>query len=500
MSVTAIQPLAQPQFLRANPVTAGDPSAGLGQGLGDRFTGSRDLLANPMAAGMGLAQNLSGGLMDGILKSSAQQIIQGLSQGQDVTKQAEQLGQEYQHAKEMGMPLSPQTEALVKQALEAAGVGAPQGAAPQGGGGAPQGGGGAPQGGGGAPQGGGGASQGGGGASQGGQSGGAERPQRSSSSTPTHTNSTPRATTSAGAPEASVPGDANDLPVDHAAGEAQAEWGRQFQPGQSIQPPRFDSEEQMMSSFGQGKNANCGLTAVIKGSMAPAGPQLSATRTEEGFMVRHLDGKDVAVSDAEVRRAAELSGYTGNPEGTGWANMVLASSAKLMANGGDFEKSLVKLANPVGKHSQEELGERMWIGEAAPKIGGVLEPRKAGPGEVQLESSCVPETRDGLHSAARKGSKQDVAGTVESVAPGKVKSPGGQSGPVCESGTLARPATTGSQNPSTRTRSAETSASRTSSSTTPARAGSQGGSTVTARPKTSSTRTATRPSSTKKAA
>ncbi|GMU56443.1 MAG: hypothetical protein AMXMBFR33_55890 [Candidatus Xenobia bacterium] len=308
---------ALPQSPLSQHRTVSSPAGLLNQNGADGFRPSQDLLdrQGQMGAAM-LAQGIAGSHFDGILRAQAQQLMVAASSGTANTQSlAEQLMKDYQKARETGATISPETEELIKKALEMvqggqqqpqAGGGTPeaQGAAPVGNGGGGNSGGASPSGntGGASTNRGGGRNS--GGARQTGNGNGTR--ENSPSSGPRNTNSTTPST-----PE----------------------------------NPDAAAVERVHDRVAQGTPENCSATAIIKAMQHQWGAEAMQMETmpDGNVRVTMRDGYSAVLTPEQIRQAREASDYSGrDPAAVEQAARMNAAAAQRYAqeNGVSYEQAL----------------------------------------------------------------------------------------------------------------------------------------------------------------
>lgn len=326
---------------------------------GDGFTGSDALRdpANPLAAaqGMQFANNLGGTMMDGILKSQAVQVIQGLQQGQDVRSAAQSLQTEYQKAKQGNLTLNPQTEELVQQALkmaQEAGQLDPQQGQPQGGtGGTQQGGG----------------NDGGGGSHGGGDAGGANGANGGNRGSGTQRGGTTPRGPSPDASEQPSSTDGNpgpapanpNAPSNPNTAENQV---NQTAPGERVADAAPTTPGESINQFGQTTPDNCSAVAIIKQMRAQWGRDaMQIQRTENGVNVTMRDDYQVQLTREQIRQAREGAAFRGEGRGMNNAVMYMAAAAQRYAqeNGVPYAQALQFLN---GQNFPQDIARYFGVG------------------------------------------------------------------------------------------------------------------------------------------
>lgn len=293
--------------------TVSSPASLTNQSPTDGFRPSQDLLdrQGQMGAAM-LAQGIAGSHYDGILRAQAQQLMVAATSGAaNAQSLAEQLMKDYQKARENGATLSPQTEELVRKALEMAQGGQQQ---PQTGGGNPEAGGAAPV----------------------DNSGGASPSGNSGGSSPGRSTSGPRQTgnrnSSNSAGPSNVPRNTNSSAPSPSTPEN----------------PEAAEVERVHDRVAQGTPENCSATAIIKAMQHQWGDDAMKMETLPNGNVRVTmrDGYSAELTPDQIRQAREASDYRGrSPAAVEQAARMNAAAAQRYAqeNGVSYEEGLRKI-------------------------------------------------------------------------------------------------------------------------------------------------------------
>lgn len=300
-----------PQNPLNQPRTVSSPAGLTSQNGIDGFRPSQDLLdrQGQMGAAM-LAQGIAGSHYDGILRAQAQQLMVAATSGAaNAQSLAEQLMKDYQKARENGATLSPETEELVRKALEMVQGGQQQQPQDGGGGGTPQ----------------------VGGASPAGNGGGA-----SGGSSPSRSSSGPRQTGNGNSSNGAGPSN----------GPRNTNSSSPSTPSPSTpENPEAAAVERVHDQVAQGTPENCSATAIIKAMQHQWGDNAMKMETLPSGNVRVTmrDGYSAELTPDQIRQAREASDYSGsNPAAVEQAARMNAAAAQRYAreNGVPYEQAL----------------------------------------------------------------------------------------------------------------------------------------------------------------